>query len=54
MSELYQEYLLIMEKLDSCNDKRERLEKQRDNILRKIALERKAQIRKQVMGVNHE
>lgn len=52
MSELYQEYLLIMKKLDICNDKR--LEKQRDNILRKIALERKAQIRKQVMGVNHE
>lgn len=52
MSELYQEYLLIMKKLDRCNDKR--LEKQRDNILRKIALERKAQIRKQVMGVNHE
>lgn len=54
MSELYQEYLSVMEKLNSCNDKRERLEKQRDNILRKIALEKKSQIRKQVMEVNHE
>lgn len=52
MSELYQEYLSVMEKLNSCNDKR--LEKQRDNILRKIALEKKSQIRKQVMEVNHE